>query len=99
MSVKPGKPGPEWPGSVRRGAISSSDVFVEGSEAEVVAGRVWGEWVPAALRRGGGLVAAPEPEVVGRGLRSVQKGLDVQRRGVSAAKVVVEGVEGDASRE
>jgi hypothetical protein len=37
--------------------------------------------------------------VVGRGLRSVQHGLDVQKKGVSAAKVVVDGIEHDASRE
>ena len=42
---------------------------------------------------------AVESVVVGSGLRSVQHGLDVQKKGVSAAKVVVDGVEHDASRE
>ena len=34
-------------------------------------------------------IAAPEPMVVGRGLASIQSGLDTQRNGVSATKVVV----------
>lgn len=53
-----------------------------------VARRVWGEYVPAALE-GGGLRPAPRETVVGTGLYYVQGGLDLNRRGVSAAKVVV----------
>lgn len=93
------RPVPEGgiPGSVRVKAISSSEVF-KSKEGEEVARRVWGEFVPRALESGR-LVAAPDARVVGRGLRSVQRGLDVQKKGVSAAKVVVEGIEGDASKE
>ena len=90
-----GAPKDGIPGSVRVEAIRSSDIFERGNE---VGGRVWRDYVPGALAKGL-LVPAPEPLVVGKGLRSVQHGLDVQKKGVSASKVVVEGIEGDASRE
>ena len=53
-----------------------------------VAEKVWGYFVPEALKKGV-LKTAPEPLVVGKGLQSVQKGLDRQKEGVSAKKVVV----------
>lgn len=49
---------------------------------------IWEEYVPKALKRRD-LVPAPEPLVVGEGLGDVQKGLDRQKEGVSAQKVVV----------
>jgi hypothetical protein len=33
---------------------------------------------------------APPPRIVGQGLRAVQTAFDTQRKGVSAAKIVVE---------
>lgn len=53
-----------------------------------VARRVWGEYVPRALEAGV-LKAAPRETVVGTGLYYVQGALDLNKRGVSAAKVVV----------
>lgn len=50
---------------------------------------VWGQWVPEALEKGT-LKAVPEPLVVGKGLEAVQKGYEVQKKGVSFRKVVVE---------
>lgn len=50
---------------------------------------VWQEWVPGALKDGS-LKCLPEALVVGKGLESIQKGLDVQQKGVSAKKVVIE---------
>ena len=49
---------------------------------------VYADFLPQALaeRR---FVAAPEAQVVGTGLASIQAALDVQRKGVSAKKVVV----------
>ena len=49
---------------------------------------VYAEFLPRALaeRR---FLAAPEAQVVGTGLASIQDALDVQRRGVSAKKIVV----------
>lgn len=83
------------PGDVRVEAIKSTDIFKPGNE---VGPRIWRDYVPGALAKGL-LVPAPEAEVVGQGLRSVQHGLDVQKKGVSARKVVVDGIERDASKE
>lgn len=49
---------------------------------------IWGEYVPAALEAGT-LVPRPRELVVGRGLYFVQSGLDTNKAGVSAAKVVI----------
>ncbi|KAL1865504.1 hypothetical protein Daus18300_007149 [Diaporthe australafricana] len=53
-----------------------------------VARAIWGEYVPAALEAGT-LVPRPRELVVGRGLYFVQNGLDTNKAGVSAAKVVI----------
>ncbi|RAR00653.1 GroES-like protein [Stemphylium lycopersici] len=50
---------------------------------------VWAQWVPEALEKGT-LKAVPEPLVVGKGLDAVAKGYEVQKKGVSFRKVVVE---------
>lgn len=62
-------------------------VGVVTSEPDVVE-RVWGEYVPAALASGE-LRPAPRATVVGRGLYYLQGGLDMNKMGVSATKVVV----------
>ena len=49
---------------------------------------VYEDFLPRALAEGK-YFAAPEPLVVGHGLEHVQTGLDVQKKGVSAKKVVV----------
>ncbi|KAF2235712.1 GroES-like protein [Viridothelium virens] len=49
----------------------------------------WGEFVPAALADGR-LKAKPDPIVIKGGLDALQQGVDKQRQGVSAAKVVVD---------
>ena len=49
---------------------------------------IYGNFLPKALKEGK-YVCAPEPMVVGKGLESVQEALDVQKKGVSARKVVV----------
>jgi hypothetical protein len=53
-----------------------------------VAEAVWGKFMHDALKSGQ-LKAKPDPLVVGSGLQSIQKGLDKQKEGVSAAKVVI----------
>ena len=50
---------------------------------------IWEKYVTQALEEGK-LLAVPEPLVVGKGLENVQKGLDTNKAGVSAKKVVVE---------
>ncbi len=49
---------------------------------------IYEDFLPSALAEGR-YAAAPEPYVVGKGLESVQAGLDIQKKGVSAKKVVV----------
>ena len=48
----------------------------------------WTEYLTSALEQGK-LKCSPESLVVGQGLESLQRALDVQRKGVSAKKVVV----------
>ncbi len=49
---------------------------------------IYEDFLPQALADGR-YCAAPEPQVIGKGLESVQAGLDAQKRGMSARKVVV----------
>jgi NADPH:quinone reductase-like Zn-dependent oxidoreductase len=49
---------------------------------------IYVDFLPKALAEGR-FVAAPDPLVVGQGLESVQVAFDIQRKGVSAKKVVV----------
>ncbi|PIG69558.1 hypothetical protein AARAC_002743 [Aspergillus arachidicola] len=49
---------------------------------------IWGTFVPQALANGT-LQAKPDPLVVGTSIEAIQHALDVQKRGVSAKKVVV----------
>ncbi|KAK3111338.1 hypothetical protein LTR53_013522 [Teratosphaeriaceae sp. CCFEE 6253] len=52
---------------------------------------IWRDFLPKALESGT-IVPAPDPLVVGEELRSVQLGLDKQKAGVSAAKIVVSNI-------
>ncbi|KAL4894845.1 chaperonin 10-like protein [Aspergillus ambiguus] len=49
---------------------------------------IWGTYVPQALEKGS-LKPKPDPYVVGTGLKDIQHGVDVLKKGVSAQKVVV----------
>ncbi|KAF1344795.1 chaperonin 10-like protein [Delphinella strobiligena] len=60
-----------------------------GTQHKQVGEAVWGKYVPGALADGS-LKFLPEPLVIGKGLESVQKGMDKNKAGVSAKKVVVE---------
>lgn len=50
---------------------------------------LWSDYLSKAMESGA-IKCLPEPMVVGKGLGSVQKGLDENKKGVSAKKVVVE---------
>ncbi|KAL1881216.1 putative secondary metabolism biosynthetic enzyme [Diaporthe australafricana] len=50
--------------------------------------RIYQQFLPQALERGQ-FVPAPEPMVVGTGLEKVQEAMEIQKKGVSARKVVV----------
>ncbi|GAA5916996.1 hypothetical protein JCM8208_003425 [Rhodotorula glutinis] len=76
--------------------ISSEWIFaidIALKEDAAVARAVYHDFVPAALKAHS-LEAKPDPLVVGSGLENVQKGLDRQKEGVSAKKVVVTGIQG-----
>ncbi|GAB7353551.1 hypothetical protein MBLNU459_g3986t1 [Dothideomycetes sp. NU459] len=79
------------PGSSKPDGYNVNGVFAisVANQFKQVGDAVWQKWVPAALEDGS-LKCLPEPLVVGSGLESVQKGLDVQKKGVSAKKVVIE---------
>ena len=72
----------------RRAGVGTKFVWGTALKADEVSTAVYRDFLPAALAEGR-YVAAPEPLVVGSGLEHVQEALDVQRRGVSARKVVV----------
>ena len=50
--------------------------------------KVYEDFLPRALAEGKYIVA-PEPLVVGHGLEYIQEAFDIQKKGVSAKKVVV----------
>ncbi|KAF3395901.1 Zinc-binding alcohol dehydrogenase domain-containing protein cipB [Penicillium rolfsii] len=66
--------------------LSSYGIAYPPNEAIGVA--VWETFVPAALESGQ-LQVKPDPVVIGHGLESIQQGLEVQKAGVSAKKIVV----------
>lgn len=93
VTVK-GVPDAGIPRTVRIKQISASAIFEIGNP---IGPRIW-DWLSFALSRGT-LVPNPEPLIVGNGLRSIQLGLDKQKAGVSAQKVVVNKIDEDSSHE
>ena len=76
----------------RRAGIRTKSIWGSSLMNDEVGPLIFEMFLPAALAEGRYL-AAPEPDVIGRGLGAIQEGLEVQRRGVSARKVVITGVE------
>jgi NADPH:quinone reductase-like Zn-dependent oxidoreductase len=72
----------------RRQGIRATMVNGATLRANEVSKAVYEDFLPAALAAGT-YQAAPEPRVVGHGLRDIQPALDAQLRGVSAGKIVV----------
>lgn len=68
--------------------IRTRFIFGESHIGTEVGKMIYEDFLPAALEDGS-FVPAPEPLVVGHGLEYVQKGLEVQKKGVSARKVVI----------
>lgn len=52
---------------------------------------IWRQFLPVALEKGT-IVPKPDAQIVGEELRSVQLGLDKQKEGVSAKKIVVSNI-------
>lgn len=59
------------------------------TDEKEVGDAVWRKYVPEALADGR-LQAKPDPIVIGKGLDKVQEGLDKQKAGVSAGKIVID---------
>ena len=76
-----------WVKSKTRGIKT---VFIFGSSLlyNEVGKVIYVDFLPRALAEGA-YIAAPEPQVVGKGLEYIQTGYDLQRKGVSAKKIVV----------
>jgi NADPH:quinone reductase-like Zn-dependent oxidoreductase len=70
------------------GRVRTNFIFGSTLAGNDVSYAIYRDFLPSALADGR-FVPAPEPLVVGNGLEQVQAGLDAQRRGVSAAKVVI----------
>ncbi len=68
--------------------VGTRFIFGTSLKTNEVSTAIYQDFLPAALAEGR-YVAAPEPSVVGHSLRDVQHALDVQRKGVSAQKIVV----------
>ncbi|KAK8040885.1 hypothetical protein PG994_013892 [Apiospora phragmitis] len=79
-------PPPEGlPENVKSAGVFAVTIF---SQHPDVGKAVWQDFVPGALKSGQ-LKPAPAPEVVGRGVDSLQAAFDKQKAGVSAKKIVV----------
>lgn len=73
--------------AARRG-IKTKAIFGSTLKDNEVSKIIYEDFLPEALA-GDRYVAAPEPYVVGKGLEHIQAGFDLQKKGVSAKKVVV----------
>jgi len=78
--------GLQFSSRVRR--VRTKFIFGTTLKSNDVGTAIYRDFLPRALADGRYL-AAPEPNVVGHGLHDVQRALDIQRKGVSAAKVIV----------
>jgi NADPH:quinone reductase-like Zn-dependent oxidoreductase len=83
-SVMPGAEG--LPEGIEGASVFAPSVALDD---KYVGDAVWAKWVPEALESGA-LKALPPPVVAGKGLESVQKGCDEQKKGVSFGKIVIE---------
>lgn len=79
----------------RRAGMRTKAIWGASLMNDEVGPLIFGTFLPAALAEGRYL-AAPEPQVVGHGLAAIQRGIEVQQRGVSARKIVISIVQEDA---
>ena len=68
--------------------IRTKYIFGSSLKTNEVSNAIYHDFLPAALADGR-YVAAPKPSVVGTGLHDIQHAMDIQLKGVSAAKIVV----------
>lgn len=72
----------------RSRGIRTKYIFGTMLKANEVSTAIYRDFLPAALAEGR-YIAAPNPSVVGHGVQDFQQAMDIQLKGVSAAKVVV----------
>jgi hypothetical protein len=68
--------------------VGTKYIFGTTLKANEVSTAIYRDFLPSALAEGR-YVAAPRPSVIGHGVQEFQRAMDVQLKGVSAAKVVV----------
>ena len=76
-----------WVKSKTRG-IRTCSIFGSSLLYNEVGKAIYVDFLPRALAEGA-YIAAPEPQVIGKGLENIQAGYDLQRKGVSAKKIVI----------
>ena len=76
--------------SIRSMMTGVKNNFIFGSDLmeNEVGSAIWVDFLPKALADGN-YICAPEPEVIGKGLESIQDALNILAKGVSAKKIVV----------
>lgn len=72
----------------RRRGVRTKYIFGTTLKANEVSTAIYRDFLPSALAEGRD-VAAPKPDVVGHGVHEFQRAMDIQLKGVSAAKIVV----------
>ena len=77
-----------WPSRSRSRRVRTKYIFGSTLKANEVGPAIYRDFLPDALADGRYL-AAPPPIVAGHGLDDIQHAMDVQRKGVSASKIVV----------
>lgn len=76
--------------SIRTMVKGVSTKMINGSDlvANEVGKAIYEDFLPTALEQGQ-FIPAPEPQVVGKGLENVQMAMEMNKKGVSAKKLVV----------
>ena len=68
--------------------IGTKTIYGTTLKSNEVSRAIYHDFLPAALAAGA-YTATPPPRIIGSGLQHLQQALDVQRRGVSAAKIII----------
>lgn len=72
------------PNGVTASPVFGANLTLDGPLAQAI----WAGYLEPALAQGR-FSAEPKPHVVGHGLDKIQEGMDMQRKGISAVKLVV----------
>lgn len=72
------------PNGIKASTVFGANVTLDKKLAQAI----WADYLEPALAQGR-FSAQPKPQIVGHGLEKIQQGMDMQRKGVSAVKLVV----------